>query len=141
MTRWMRVAFCGAMLLVFLASQAGCNRTADTTGDPELQRVTSGDIDVVLLSSHSLRQGRDQFTIEFRSKEGGQLVDVGEVKMTANMPMPGMPMFGNIQVQKTNVPGRYTASSEITMAGSWRLKIEWNGPKGMGSADLSGSVQ
>ena len=134
---FMALIFCGAMLLTIL--QVGCKNTADAT--PELQRVKSGDIDVVLLSSHSLRQGKDEFTIEFRSDPGSQLVDVGTVRMTANMLMPGMPMFGSIEVQKTEVPGRYAAASNITMAGTWRLSIEWDGPKGLGSVNFSGTVQ
>ena len=57
------------------------------------------------------------------------------------MPMPGMPMFGTIDVQRTDVPGRYAATGEFAMAGTWRMTIEWDGPQGRGSVTFSGSVQ
>ncbi len=135
-----KLLFWGSLWML-LVLQFGCGGSKDATGEPELQRVKSGDMDVVLLSSHPLKQGKDQFTIEFRSNPGNQLVDVGNVRMTASMPMPGMPMFGSIEIQKTNIPGRYAATSDITMAGSWRLAIEWDGPKGSGSVNFSGTVQ
>src|SRR5207249_902548 len=98
----------------------------------ELQRVKSGRLDVVLLSPHdALRHGKDAFIIEFRSN--GTLVDVGTVRATANMPMGGMPMFGTIDVQRTDTPGRYAASGQFDMAGTWRTTVEWDGPAGHGS--------
>ena len=106
----------------------------------ELLRLKSGTLDVVLLSpDEALRHGKDTFTIEFRT--GGRIVDVGGVRVSANMPMPGMAMFGNIDVQPTSVPGRYTASSDFGMAGTWRMTIEWDGPAGRGSVSFARSVQ
>ena len=55
--------------------------------------------------------------------------------------MPGMPMFGSIVVQRTDVPGRYRAEGDFGMAGTWRLNVDWDGPKGRGSVAFSGSVQ
>jgi len=55
--------------------------------------------------------------------------------------MPGMAMFGNIEVQPANVPGRYTATSDFGMAGTWRMTVEWDGPAGRGSIGFAGSVQ
>ncbi len=108
----------------------------------ELQRVKSGGLDVVLLADHdAVRHGKDVFTIEFRSTPGGGLVDVGNVKAGATMPMPGMPMFGSLDVQRTTEVGRYTASSDLGMAGSWRLKIDWDGPAGRGSVEFARTVQ
>jgi hypothetical protein len=107
----------------------------------ELQRVKSGTLDIVLLSPRdALRHGKDDFVIEFRSADG-TLVDVGEVKAAANMPMPGAPMFGAITVQRADVPGRYRAAGDLSMAGTWRLTIEWQGPPGPGSISFSGTVQ
>ena len=61
--------------------------------------------------------------------------------MTANMAMPGMVMPGNVHVQSARVPGRYTATAEFGMAGSWPISLEWNGPAGRGSVNFQGSVQ
>jgi Cu(I)/Ag(I) efflux system membrane protein CusA/SilA len=101
----------------------------------------SGDMDIVVLSSTgALRTGRNTFTIEFRSSSGA-LVDVGTVRVSANMTMPGMVMPGNVQVQPSGVPGRFTATAEFGMGGTWPISVEWNGPAGNGSANFQGSVQ
>jgi hypothetical protein len=123
------------LLLVLVAACGGPGKLS------ELERVKSGTLDVVLLSDHdALKHGKDTFVIEFRSQSGGALVDVGTVKAGANMPMPGMPMFGTIDVQRTDVPGRYAAAGEFSMAGRWRIAVEWDGPAGKGSVSFSGSV-
>ena len=107
----------------------------------ELQRVRSGAIDVVVLSPRdALRHGKDDFVIEFKAADGG-LVDVGDVRASASMSMSGTPMLGSINVQRTDVPGRYRAEGDFSMAGTWRLNVEWDGPKGKGSVAFSGSVQ
>jgi hypothetical protein len=98
-------------------------------------------VDIVLLSpTGTLRSGRNTFTIEFRSPSG-DLLDVGTVRLAANMPMPGMVMPGNVQVNPAGVAGRYTATAEFGMAGAWQMSIEWNGPAGQGSANFEGAVQ
>jgi hypothetical protein len=108
----------------------------------ELETVAAGPVQVVLLSNHeALRHGKDSFVLEFRSNPGGAPVDVGTVKATASMPMPGMPMFGTIDVRRTNVIGRYDATGEFSMAGHWRLAVEWDGPGGHGSVSFSSTVQ
>ena len=101
----------------------------------------SGDMVIVVLSpTGTLKTGRNTFTIEFRSASGA-LVDVGTVRVSANMTMPGMAMSGNVQVQAADVPGRFTATAEFGMAGTWPVIMEWNGPAGRGSANLEISVQ
>lgn len=107
----------------------------------ELQKVRSGAIDVVLLSPRkALQHNQDEFVLEFRSADGSR-VDVGDVRASASMPMPGMPMFGSLSVQRTDLPGRYRAAGEFSMAGTWRLSVEWNGPVGKGSVTFSAAVQ
>ena len=108
----------------------------------ELQRVSSGPVDVVLLSPRrALRHGTDTFTIEFRSTSVGTLVDAGDVRVSANMPMPGMAMFGNVDVRRTAVAGRYAADARFDMAGTWRMTISWGGPGEQGSVSITGAVQ
>jgi Cu(I)/Ag(I) efflux system membrane protein CusA/SilA len=119
---------------------------ATTVGAPEaggrvVQTAPSGEMDIVFLSpTGTFRSGRNTFTIEFRSSSGA-LVDVGAVRVSANMTMPGMVMPGNVQVQPSGVPGRYLATAEFGMAGAWPINVEWNGPAGSGSANFQGSVQ
>jgi hypothetical protein len=107
-----------------------------------VQSVRAGELDVVLLSpTGTLRQGRNAFTIEFRRTGTTTLVDVGTVRASANMSMPGMVMSGELQVAPTRVPGRYAATAEFGMAGAWPMAIEWDGPGGTGSVNFEGDVQ
>ncbi|MEO8256253.1 MAG: FixH family protein [Acidobacteriota bacterium] len=126
-------------LLAVVAAAAGCGGGSGRL--TELQRVRSGALDVVVLSPHdALRHGKDDFVIEFKSADG-RLVEVGEVRASASMPMPGMPMFSSVTVQRADAPGRYRAEGDFSMAGTWRLTVEWDGPAGKGSVAFSGSVQ
>lgn len=120
---------------------AACTAGGDVTLE-EIQRTRSGALDVVLLSSDAaISKGSDSFTIEFRAADG-QLVDVGAVKANATMPMAGMaPMAGDITVQPAGAKGRYSVSSKLSMAGTWRIDVEWNGPTGSGTATLSAAAQ
>jgi hypothetical protein len=139
MSRRLR-AIVGAWAVVSAAVAAGCG-PGNTVNLTELQRVKSGTLDIVLLSPRdALRHGKDEFTIEFRASDG-HLVDVGEARGGVTMPMAGTPMFGSLDVKRTNVAGRYAATGEFSMAGTWRLSIEWDGPAGRGSVTFPGAVQ
>ena len=52
-----------------------------------------------------------------------------------------MPMFGAIDVKRTDVAGRYTADGQLDMAGTWRMTVQWQGPAEQGSITFPGSVQ
>ena len=74
-----------------------------------VRRVQSGDLEIALISpTGSLHTGRNAFTFEFQ--RGGQLINVGTVRATGNMPMPGMvtpPTIGwNIVTSSCN-PRKY----------------------------------
>ena len=128
------------LALVVASTAAGCGR--QDAALTELQRLRSGGVDVVLLSPRDvLRHGKDTFIIEFRSTSAGSLTDVGSVHGSANMPMAGTPMFGTIDVKRTDVAGRYEAESEIEMAGTWRMTVQWEGPAGQGSVTFPATVQ
>jgi YtkA-like len=127
--------------LVMLALTLAACRGAGTTLT-EVQRVRSGMLDVVVLSPHdALKHGKDSFVIEFRSTPNGNLVDVGDVRGSASMSMSGTPMLGSVDVKRGDQPGRYTADSQLDMAGTWRLTLQWQGPAGQGMTSFSGSVQ
>jgi hypothetical protein len=115
---------------------------ADQPSAGVVQTVRAGDLDIVLMApAGSLRQGRNSFTLEFRRAGTNLLVDVGTVRASANMPMPGMVMSGGLQVTPTGAPGRYAATAEFGMAGAWQVALEWNGPAGQGSVNFQGGVQ
>ena len=122
---------------------AGCRAQNSTPALHELQRAKSGNVDVVLLSSgDALKQGKDQAVVEFRSASDQQPLDVRNVKVNATMPMAGMPpMIGSTTVQSAGTAGRYLVATDLSMSGSWRIGIEWDGPDGHRSVSFSGTVR
>jgi hypothetical protein len=137
MTRFFTV-----MAIAALAATACQNTSSPAQPLRELDRTQAGNVDVVLLSADTaVNTGKDTVTIEFRSVPDGNLVDVGTVKGNATMPMAGMaPMLGPVAVRPGDVPGRYVATTELSMAGEWRLSMEWKGPAGQGSVTFSPMV-
>jgi hypothetical protein len=109
----------------------------------ELQRTKSGDMDVVLLAQKdAIPTGKSQATLEFQTGADHHLVDVGTVKVGASMEMAGMgPMLGSVFVNKSDTPGRYTLDTDLGMTGTWRLKVDWDGPAGTGSVTFPGTVR
>jgi Cu(I)/Ag(I) efflux system membrane protein CusA/SilA len=130
---------------VFLMWRTSAPAGDDTAGAGALgviQTVRAADLHVVLLSpTGTLRQGRNSFTVEFRRAGTNTLIDVGTVRASANMPMPGMVMSSGLQIAPTGVPGRYIATAEFGMAGAWQMAVEWDGPAGKGSVNFEGGVQ
>ena len=126
-----------AMTVVSLA----CSRTPQGSMK-EVQRAKAGDLELVLLGqSDALAQGKGFAILEFHDASGS-LVDVGTVKVNATMPMAGMaPMIGGTEVKPTPAPGRYELATDFSMAGSWQLAVEWDGPKGHGTARMPGTVR
>jgi len=107
----------------------GCSSAG--TDLAELARVRSGTVDVVVLSSDpGLSQGRDEFTLAFLSADDGRPLDVSSVRVSPSMPMAGMMMFGGAEVEPADGRGRFTVATDLDMAGSWRLSVEWGGPDG-----------
>ena len=121
------------------AAAAGCGPTEDVSGTVEIRKVRADTLDVVVLSSHGrLRRGQETFIVEFRSASDGALVDAGTVRASANIRRTGTgPKFTTVEVRPGDVPGRYLASGEFDMPGTWRLGVEWAGPAGRSSTEVS----
>ena len=49
-------------------------------------------------------------------------------------------MSGGSEIKPTPAPGRYEVATDFSMAGTWYLQVEWNGPAGRGSARLESRV-
>ena len=137
-----RPLMCWVLLLSMTVVVAPGCRNTEPAPMKEVQRVRAGGLDVVVLSpTGTLQQGRATFALEFRGADG-QLIDAGTVSVNATMPMAGMaPMFGESTVASSTTTGRYEVSSDLNMAGNWRLGIEWNGPAGRGSTSIAGTVR
>ena len=130
-----------AALAVAAALVTACGGAPEGTMR-ELQRARAGGLEVVLLApADALPQGQGFAILEFRESNGA-LVNVGTVRVSATMPHPGAEtMVGRSDVKPTPAPGRYEIATDLSMAGSWQIAIEWDGPKGRGSARLPGTVR
>jgi hypothetical protein len=120
------------------------NRGAGPDADTRvvLETVRTGDTIITLSNADgALRQGSNRFRIEFRSARTNELTDVGDVRLSSAMPMPGMVMTSPTAISRTGQPGVYDATGEYGMAGSWQMTLEWNGPAGRGSATFDGDEQ
>ena len=140
-TRICRARLRSAAALVLVLSVTSCSQRGAESDLLEIERFQSGGLNVVLLSNDgTLSNGKDALTIEFR--RGDTLVDVGTVKAAATMPMAGLPaMQGSIFLNRGDVPGRYTAETDLSMSGGWQLKLEWDGPAGKGNAAFNATVE
>jgi Cu(I)/Ag(I) efflux system membrane protein CusA/SilA len=135
------VVIAAALAIVLWRFERESHRANEPAAGQVVQQVNAGSVQISLLSpTGTLHQGRNVFTIEFRSADG-RLVDAGIVRASGNMPMPGMVMSSGLQVQRTEVVGRYQANAEFGMAGAWHMAVEWDGPAGKGSINFEGAVQ
>ena len=138
-----------AVVLVIAIGAGGWWLRAKTAAAPQpdatgavLQTVRAGDLAITLSNpAGGLRQGANNFRIEFRSARTNDPVDVGDVRLNAAMTMPGMTMAGTTMVTQGERLGVYEAKGDFAMSGSWDMTLEWNGPAGRGSAAFKGSVQ
>jgi Cu(I)/Ag(I) efflux system membrane protein CusA/SilA len=107
-----------------------------------LYAVQSGEIEVRLLSdSPALSQGANTARLEFRSVSTRALVDVGNVRVSGAMTMPGMAMSSDSTISRGTTPGQYVLTASFPMAGVWRLTVSWSGPAGPGSVTFDGDVR
>jgi len=107
-------------------TQTPASTPVETTSNlKEIQQQRSGDYVVVLLNeTGDLKQGANDLALEFRSGSDNQLADVENVQVESKMEMQGMgPMLGNTRVTPSGTPGRYNVTSELSMAGDWKMAV------------------
>ena len=103
---------------------AACGKSSGSGGElKQIAQQRVGDYVVTLLSdTGQLKQGKNTYALEFRKAADNQLVDVGEVKLSSRMPMPGMSdMTGGASATPSGTPGRYTVESDFEMRGKWNF--------------------
>jgi Cu(I)/Ag(I) efflux system membrane protein CusA/SilA len=141
-----RIVVAGALAVVLVTTAWAWMRLASGRDGPAAQDVVatvpSGGMEVSLLApGGALRQGRTVFTLEFRRSGEPALADVDDVRASATMSMPGMVMPGNLVLTPTEVDGRYRATAEFGMAGTWRFLVEWTTDDGPATVSFDGEVQ
>lgn len=105
---------------------AACGGKGSGSGGGELKQISQqrvGDYLVTLLAENGqLKQGPNKYVMEFRKASDNQLVDVGEVRLSSRMPMPGMSdMIGGAAATPSGTPGRYDVESNFEMRGKWNF--------------------
>src|SRR5439155_6634671 len=111
--------------------------TGAATSGTVVQKVN--DLTVTFQMRGGLRMAQNEIPIEFR--RGGQLIDVGNVKFSLDMNMPGMTMHDAATVKPTGAPGQYRATIKPEMAGDWVATLEYSGPNGQGRTTFPVSVK
>jgi YtkA-like protein len=130
------MAFC---LLGF----AGCGaKKVDTGNLKEVATHVVGSVTVVLLNgTGELKQGQNQFVLQFRDPKG-QPIDVGNVQLGSSMSMPSMaPMSGDSEITPSGQTGTYRVKSNFAMSGAWHFTVSWDGPSGQGSTAFNSNVR
>ncbi len=93
-------------------------------------KTAAENYNIVVLSDKGLiKNGKGKFYLEFQNAVNNQPVNVGNVRVQANMPMPGMPMVNDAEVSTTDNPGRYAVQYDLSMIGSWTLNIRFDDNK------------
>jgi len=84
-----------------------------------------------------MRMLQSEIQIEFKDAQG-KLQDVGMVKLSLDMNMPGMVMHDNATVLGEG--GKYTAKVTPSMRGDWNARLSYNGPTGSGATTFKVTV-
>jgi hypothetical protein len=96
-------------------------------------------INGITISFHGqFRTPQSEIQIEFKNAQD-QLVDVGRVRLTLDMNMPGMVMHDEATV--IGKAGQYTAKIKLQMGGDWIAKLTYDGPQGSGQTSFKVSVK
>jgi hypothetical protein len=132
-----------SLMFFLILGFTGCSaKKVDTENLKEVATHVVGDVAIVLLSSTGeLKQGQNEFVVQFRDQKG-QPVDVGNVTLGSSMSMPSMaPMSGDSEITPTGQTGMYRVKSNFAMSGAWHFTISWNGPRGQGSTAFNSNVR
>ena len=130
-------------MVFFLLGFAGCGaKKVDTENLKEVATHVVGNVTVVLLNgTGELKQGQNQFVLQFRDSKG-QPIDVGNVQLGSSMSMPSMaPMSGDSEITPSGQTGTYRVKSNFAMSGAWHFTVSWNGPSGQGSTAFNSNVR
>ena len=132
-----------SLMLFLILGLTGCGaKKVDTENLREVATHVVGDVAIVLLNSTGeLKQGQNEFVVQFRDQKG-QPINVGDVQLGSSMSMPSMaPMSGDSEITPTGQTGTYRVKSNFAMSGAWHFTVSWNGPRGQGSTSFNSNVR
>jgi len=87
----------------------------------------AGEYTVTVLSeTGSIKNGANDFVLEFRKTADNQPVNVGSVEVAPVMDMPGMgPMIASAETTPGDKLGRYDVKYNLSMAGLWKFNVKF----------------
>jgi len=132
-----------SMMLFLILGFTGCGaKKVDTENMKEVAAHVVGDVAIVLLNSTGdLKQGQNEFVVQFRDPKG-QPINVGDVQLGSSMSMPSMAsMSGDSEITPTGQTGTYRVKSNFAMSGAWHFTVSWTGPRGQGSTAFNSNVR
>ena len=132
-----------SLMLFLILGLTGCGaKKVDTENLKEVSTRVVGDLSIVLLNSTGeLKQGQNEFVLQFRDQKG-QPINVGDVQLGSSMSMPSMaPMSGDSEITPTGQTGTYRVKSNFAMSGAWHFTVNWNGPQGQGKTAFNSNVR
>ena len=132
-----------SMMLFLILGFTGCGaKKVNTENLKEVAAHVVGDVAIVLLNSTGdLKQGQNEFVVQFRDPKG-QPINVGDVQLGSSMSMPSMaPMSGDSEITPTGQTGTYRVKSNFAMSGAWHFTVSWTGPRGQGSTAFNSNVR
>ena len=89
-------------------------------------KASTGDLQIQLVSpdNQTVEMGDAQLILEVKDAQG-QPMEIGDLEMTASMPMKNMaPMSAPVEVQSDSQPGRFKADTYLSMKGDWTITAQ-----------------
>jgi hypothetical protein len=110
------------------------------SGLPFVSQPIDGLTANLFTSGGQLRSEGNDLFIEFRDARRAR-VDVGTVKFELDLAMPGLVLHSAAKIQPTRTPGQYRALLTPELAGDWRAKLSYSGPRGQAETTFTLSVK
>ena len=135
----MRLMKLFTMVLAAGMMLAGCSGSKEE--GPTGARIATGSgngLTATLRNSKGhLSEGPNEFTIDFRDKDGA-LAEVGAITLYFDMPAMGsMPYMRNdATLSTTTTPGVYRGAVTLEMKGTWRTKLSYARSEGGGEMEF-----
>src|SRR5215467_13984656 len=114
-----------SLMLFLIVGFTGCAaKKVDTENLKEVATHVVGDVAIVLLNSTGeLKQGQNEFVVQFRDQRG-QPINVGDVQLGSSMSMPSMaPMSGDSEITPTGQTGTYRVQLNFALTRAWHFTV------------------
>ena len=127
-------AFISALLF-----DGACATKSTSPAGKVIKSAKSGDLTINIESaSGELKRGHNDLILTF-ADDSAKPVDVGAASLNFHMPTMGSmaEMNDKATLTTTGTPGRFNASVEIQVAGTWEAQVKYQGSHGSGESSMT----